>query len=70
MKLSNLLLVVSLCVADAFSPMGVTTRRSTMTMKRGRSFKKESSSPLDGSGMASGRNWINVPSKTVKDLPM
>jgi nitrite reductase/ring-hydroxylating ferredoxin subunit len=69
MKLSNLLLVVSLCVADAFSPMGVTTRRSTMTMKRGRSFKKESSSPLDGSGMASGRNWINVPSKTVKDLP-
>jgi nitrite reductase/ring-hydroxylating ferredoxin subunit len=78
MKLSTILLVVSLCVTDAYSPMGMTTRRSTMTMKRGRgSFKKEiggdtgSSSASSGStGMSGGgRNWLNVPEKTVKDLP-
>jgi nitrite reductase/ring-hydroxylating ferredoxin subunit len=78
MKLSTILLVVSLCVADAYSPMGMTTRRSSMTMKRGRgSFKKEiessdgssASSGSAGAGMSAGRNWLNVPAKTVKDLP-
>jgi nitrite reductase/ring-hydroxylating ferredoxin subunit len=73
MMLFNLLLLVaSLCFADAYSTFGITTRRSTMTMKRGRSFKKEEigGSPLDAAGMSpSGRNWINVPDSSVKDLP-
>ena len=77
MKLSTVLLFISLYVANAYSPLGMTTRRSTMTMKRGRgSFKKEMGSSegsmsSGSSGMTSsgGRNWLKVPGKTVKDLP-
>lgn len=49
-----------------------------MTMKRGRgSFKEEmgsssgmgNSGSSGSSGLSSGKNWLNVPGKTAKDLP-
>mmetsp|Transcript_43227 Transcript_43227/g.122219 ORF Transcript_43227/g.122219 Transcript_43227/m.122219 type:complete len:209 (+) Transcript_43227:129-755(+) len=64
-------------VADAYSPTAFYTRRSTMTMKRGRgSFQKEigggggmgSAPPSPAGGVASNRNWIQT-KNTVKDLP-
>jgi nitrite reductase/ring-hydroxylating ferredoxin subunit len=84
MMLLNLLLVASLCFSDAYSPFGMTTRRSSMTMKRGRgSFKKEmeGSSPSSfskpsssfgsssSSSSSSSRNWLPVPNQTTKALP-
>jgi len=87
-------LMVSITLfADAYSFMSttrttrtaaaVTTRRSTMYMKRGRgSFKKEIGGDGDstnsggvgssGSSFASAgaRNWLQVPDKTTKDLPV
>jgi len=93
-------LMVSITLfADAYSFMSttrttrtaaaVTTRRSTMYMKRGRgSFKKEiggdggdSTSGVGSSGSSFGgsssaatgggaRNWLQVPDKTTKDLPV
>jgi nitrite reductase/ring-hydroxylating ferredoxin subunit len=82
MKLTNLLLLASLCLSDAYMPFGVTTRRSTMTMKRGRGSFKEvdgptpassSSSSGGGGGLGnvggSSTNWIIVPKITAKDLP-
>lgn len=79
MKLSSIFVIIStlLLAADAYMPIGVTTRRSTMTMKRGRgSFKKEIDGPKSsGSGANSGggmgapsRNWINTNQK-VEVLP-
>jgi hypothetical protein len=65
---------------SAYTPMGIITKRSTMTMKRGRgSFQKEigggasssssSSSSSFSSGMpAAGRNWLNT-NKSIKELP-
>jgi nitrite reductase/ring-hydroxylating ferredoxin subunit len=84
MKISNIIfLVSSICLADAYSPMAITTRRSAMTMKKGRgSFKREidSSSGTDGgfsssSGNAASSsnglnniNWITT-NQSVKELP-
>jgi nitrite reductase/ring-hydroxylating ferredoxin subunit len=77
MQLSTLLCVVAVwATADAFSPIGFYTRRSTMTMKRGRgSFKDEvggggmgSAPPSSSGGLGSSRNWIQT-KNTVKDLP-
>ena len=60
---------------NAYSIMGAPTKRSTMTMKRGRgSFKKEigegslSTGSSSSAGMAPGKNWLNT-NKSVKDLP-
>jgi nitrite reductase/ring-hydroxylating ferredoxin subunit len=81
MKLTNLLLLATLRLSDAYMPFGVTTRRSTMTMKRGRGSFKEidgptpasPSSSLGGGGLGSvggsSTNWIIVPKITSKDLP-
>jgi nitrite reductase/ring-hydroxylating ferredoxin subunit len=84
MMLLNLLLVATLCFSDAYSPFGMTTCRSSMTMKRGRgSFKKEmeGSSPSSfskpsssfgsssSSSSSSSRNWLPVPNQTTKALP-
>lgn len=81
MKLTNVLILASLCLCDAYMSFGVTTRRSTMTMKRGRGSFKEldgptpaspsSSSGGGGLGNPSGSstNWIIVPKITAKDLP-
>jgi nitrite reductase/ring-hydroxylating ferredoxin subunit len=80
MMFLNLLLVASLSFSDAYSSFGVTTRRSSMTMKRGRgSFKKEmeGSSPSSfskssfssSSSSSSSRNWLPVPNQTTKALP-
>ena len=79
MKLFTIVLAaVSLVrTVDAYSPLGISTKRSTMTMKRGRgSFKKEIQSPGGGGGMAGGssnsalpsRNWVKT-NQNVKQLP-
>jgi len=84
MTLSSSLIVLAIvvCVATAFTPMGITTKRSAMSMRRGRGsgLKKEldgdsSSSSSSGSsftgGMgksASGTSWLNT-NKSVKELP-
>jgi nitrite reductase/ring-hydroxylating ferredoxin subunit len=63
--------------AHAYAPTGFMTRRSTMTMKRGRgSFNKEigggsmpsSPSSSSGGGLSGGVNWIQTKNK-VQDLP-
>mmetsp|Transcript_47201 Transcript_47201/g.137295 ORF Transcript_47201/g.137295 Transcript_47201/m.137295 type:complete len:211 (+) Transcript_47201:92-724(+) len=76
-----LLLVLSLWTLEgtAYILNGIVTRRSTMTMKRGRgSFKNEMGKPGGGGmsnpssspafGSTSNRNWIQT-KNTVKDLP-
>ena len=80
MKVATVFLLISAILsADAYSPMGITTKRSTMTMRRGRgSFKKEIGGG-GGGGMGSSnggsragvvvKNWIKVPNSSVKDLP-
>ena len=74
MKLSNLLLAIAFIVtADAYSLLGAPTRRSTMTMKRGRgSFKKEMGGSSSGTSSAApggmSRNWINT-NQNLKQLP-
>ena len=78
MKLSTVLVLISAYVANAYSPMGMPTTRSTMTMKRGRgSFQKEIGGG-NGGGMSSRgstrsagpiKNWITVPKSSKKDLP-
>ena len=73
MKLSNILLLLSFGIVNSYAPLGVSTRRSTMTMKRGRgSFKKEfggSGGSASSSTGSIGMNWVTVPGMTVKDLP-
>ena len=68
---------VVLYVATAFAPMGITTKRSAMSMRRGRGsgLKRElddsgsSSSFTGGMGSSStGTNWLNT-KKSVKELP-
>ena len=80
MKLSNIILVAAVTLfvtTDAYSPLSMPTKRSTMTMKRGRgSFKKEISSSSGGGMSSSGssssglqsRNWVNT-NQSVKQLP-
>lgn len=78
MKVATIIVTLSwmLFAADAYMPLGVTTRRSTMTMKRGRgSFKKEIGGSGSGSnsggasaGMGPTRNWVNTNQK-VDVLP-
>lgn len=78
MKLATIIVTLSwmLFAADAYMPMGITTRRSTMTMKRGRgSFKKEidGSGPMStggsaAAGMGASRNWINT-NQNIEVLP-
>jgi hypothetical protein len=74
MKLFNLLLaVILLSSIHAYSTFGFTTRRSTMTMKRGRgSFRKELESPSSDSNSNSAglrsRNWVDT-KQSVKQLP-
>ena len=78
MKLSTVLVLISAYVANAYSPMGMPTTRSAMTMKRGRgSFQKEIGGG-NGGGMSSRgstrsagpiKNWITVPKSSKKDLP-
>lgn len=78
MKLATIIVTISwmLLAADAFMPMGITTRRSAMTMKRGRgSLKKEINGSGDNSsgggaaaGMGPSRNWIDT-NKKVDVLP-
>jgi nitrite reductase/ring-hydroxylating ferredoxin subunit len=82
MKLTSLLLLASLCLSDAYMSFGITTRRSTMTMKRGKGSFRELDGPTPASpsssagggglgsvGGSSSTNWIIVPKISVKDLP-
>ena len=67
--------------SEGYSTFGVTTRRSTMSMKRGRgSFKKEvgssgfsssssSSSSSRSSSAPTKRNWQLIPNQTTDALP-
>jgi len=79
---SLLLLAIVVCIATAFAPMGITTKRSAIFMKgrRGGGLKKElgdspsSSTSSSSSGFAGGKssgsnsNWLNT-NKSVKELP-
>jgi len=74
---STILILFSTCIlSEAYSPtMGFITKRSTMTMKRGRgSFQKElgstgnNSGPRRSSTAGSNINWINTNQK-VSVLP-
>eukprot|EP00980_Cylindrotheca_fusiformis_P024808 scaffold12503_cov143-Cylindrotheca_fusiformis.AAC.2 len=61
-----------IATTSGYTPLSVTTRRSTMTMKRGRgSFKREIDGGSDSSGsvgVGPSRNWINT-KKKVDMLP-
>ena len=74
---SLLLLAIVAYVATAFAPMGITTKRSAMSMRKGRGsgLQKEldgddsSSSFTGGMGSSSsGTNWLNT-KQSVKELP-
>mmetsp|Transcript_22023 Transcript_22023/g.52417 ORF Transcript_22023/g.52417 Transcript_22023/m.52417 type:complete len:218 (-) Transcript_22023:118-771(-) len=82
-KQTLLTLAIVLCVANAFAPMGITTKRSAISMRRGRGsgLKKElnddsprspsssSSSFTGGMGKSpSGTSWLDT-KKSVKELP-
>ncbi len=71
------LIALVVCVATAFQPMGIVTKRSTLYMRRGRGsgLKRElddSSSPSGFTGGASNNNnnkqWLNT-GKSIKELP-
>lgn len=78
---SLLAIALLVCAATAFAPMGITTKRSELYMRRGRGsgLKRElddssSSSSFTG-GMgggsaapAGGTNWLNT-NKSIKELP-
>lgn len=68
---------ILVCVATAFAPMGITTKRSELYMRRGRGsgLKRElddssSSSSFTGGmgGSSGGTNWLNT-KKSTKELP-
>jgi len=78
---SLLLIAMLVCVATAFAPMSITTKRSELYMRRGRGsgLKREldgdsssSSSFTGGNGMGGGAtggtNWLDT-NKSVKELP-
>jgi nitrite reductase/ring-hydroxylating ferredoxin subunit len=82
MKVASVFILVLVAVAtDAYiqttTSFGFSTRRSDISMKRGRgSFKKEIGGGSDSGMGSSGRissssstNWIIVPKATPKDLP-
>ncbi len=76
---SLLAIAILVCAATAFAPMGITTKRSELYMRRGRGsgLKRElddssSSSSftggMGGGAAAGGTNWLNT-NKSIKELP-
>lgn len=79
MKTTIFAFAILVCVATAFAPMGITTKRSEISMRRGRgsglrreldeSSSSSSSSFTGGMGQSSsGTNWLDT-KKSVKELP-
>ena len=77
---SLLAIAILVCATTAFAPMGITTKRSELYMRRGRGsgLKRESDDSSSsssftggmggGAGAAGGTNWLNT-NKSVKELP-
>merc|ERR1719491_1197686 len=76
---SLLVLAIVVCVATAFAPMGIMTKRSAISMRKGRGgglqreldddSSSSSSSFTGGMGKSSsGTNWLNT-KISVKELP-